>query len=171
GRLYGGFSILLLFCAGLAAFAVSELTAIRDQVDILNLQSRNRIRVGEIATELQAIRRGILRYAFDQDEASFTESDKRLARVTELLDEAIGTTRSEERKANYREAAKDVADLKAKRAELGEAVKQMLAGRALLYSEGDQMAADVQKFVDAAAGTPFSHNANVLESKVLLVRV
>jgi methyl-accepting chemotaxis protein len=171
GRLYGGFSILLLFCAGLAAFAVSQLTAIRDQVDLLSLQSRNTIRVGEITTELQAIRRSILRYTFDQDDASFTESDKRLAKVAELLDEAVRTTRSEERKTSYREAARDIADLKVKRAELGDAVKQMLAGRALLYTEGDQMAADVQKFVDAAAGTPFAHNANVLESKVLLVRV
>jgi methyl-accepting chemotaxis protein len=171
GRLYSGFFILLVFCAGLAAFGVSELDAVRDQVNVLSLQSRNTIRVGEITTELQAIRRGILRYAFDQDEASFTESGKRLAKVTELLDEAVRTTKSEDRKTSYREAARDIADLKAKRAELGDAVKQMLAGRALLYTEGDQMAADVQKFVDAAGGTPFAHNANVLESKVLLVRV
>jgi len=33
------------------------------------------------------------------------------------------------------------------------------------------MAADVQKFVDAADKTPFSHSANLLEAKVLLVRV
>jgi methyl-accepting chemotaxis protein len=171
GRLYGGFGILLVFCAGLAAFGVSQLTAIREQVDLLSVQSKNTIRVGEITTELQAIRRGILRYTFDQDEASFTESDKRLAKVTELLDEAVRTTKSEERKTNYREAAKAIVELKTKRAELGDAVKQMLAGRALLYTEGDQMAADVQKFVDAATGTPFAHNANVLEAKVLLVRV
>jgi methyl-accepting chemotaxis protein len=171
GRLYGGFAILLVFCAGLAAFAVSQLTAVRDQVDLLGLQSKNTIRVGEITTELQAIRRGILRYTFDQDDASFTESDKRLARVAELLDEAVRTTKSEERKASYREAAKEIADLKVKRAELGEAVKRMLAGRAMLYAEGDQMAADVQKFVDAADGTPFAHNGNALESRVLLVRV
>ena len=171
GRLYGGFAILLVFCAGLAAFGVSQLTAIRDQVDLLSVQSRNTIRVGEITTELQAIRRAILRYAFDQDEASFTESDKRLAKVAGLLDEAVRTTKSEERKANYLEAAKHIAELKTKRAELGDAVKQMLAGRALLYTEGDQMAADVLKFVDAATGTPLAHNANVLESKVLLVRV
>jgi len=171
GRLYGGFAILLVFCAGLAAFGVSQLTAIRDQVDLLSVQSRNTIRVGEITTELQAIRRAILRYTFDQDETSFTESDKRLAKVAGLLDEAVRTTKSEERKANYLEAAKHIAELKTKRAELGDAVKQMLAGRALLYTEGDQMAADVQKFVDAATGTPLAHNANVLESKVLLVRV
>ena len=80
GRLYAGFGILLVFCAGLAAFGVSQLGAIREQVDMLSLQSQNTIRVGEITTELQAIRRGILRYTFDQDEASFAESDKRLAR-------------------------------------------------------------------------------------------
>jgi methyl-accepting chemotaxis protein len=171
GRLYGGFAILLVFCAGLAGFAVMQLTALRDQVDVLVLQSGNTIRVGEITTELQAIRRGILRYTFDQDEASFVESDKRLARVAELLDQAVATTRSEERKAAYRIAVKDIADLKNKRAELGDTVKQMLAGRNLLFVEGDKMAADVQKFVEAAAGTPFAHDANMLESKVLLVRV
>jgi methyl-accepting chemotaxis protein len=171
GRLYGGFAILLVFCAGLAGFAVMQLTALRDQVDLLGLQSSNAIRASEIATELQAIRRGILRYTFDQDEASFAESDKRLAHVAELLDQAVATTRSEERRAAYRIAVKDIADLKNKRAELGDAVKQMLAGRNLLFVEGDKMAADVQKFVDAAAGTPFAHDANMLESKVLLVRV
>ena len=170
GRLYGGFAILLVFCAGLAAFAVRELGTVREQVDVMGLQSRNTIRVGEITTELQAIRRGILRYAFDQDEASFAESDKRLARVAELLEQAIATTKSEDRKANYREVVKDVADLKTRRAELGETVKQMQAGRAVLFAEGDKMAADVQKFVDTATG-PFSHHANVLESRVLLVRV
>jgi methyl-accepting chemotaxis protein len=170
GRLYGGFGILLVFCAGLAAFGVSELTAIREQVEMLSLQSRNTIRVGELTTELQAIRRSILRYTFDQDEASFAETDKRLVRVTDLLDQAVSTTKSEERKANYREAAKDVADLKTRRAELSEAMKQMQAGRAALVTEGDKVTADVQKLVDAARRTPFEHDANVLESRILLVR-
>ncbi|HWN76654.1 MAG TPA: HAMP domain-containing protein, partial [Bradyrhizobium sp.] len=171
GRLYGGFGALLLFCAALAGFGVWQLSAIRDQVAVLTLQSKNTIRVGEIATDLQAIRRGILRYAFDQDEASLVDADKRLDRVTGLLDEAARGTVSEERRAAYGEAAKDVAEVKVKRAALGDAVKQMQAGRALLFSDGDKMAADVQKFVDAAAKTPFEQVAAALESKVLLVRV
>ena len=171
GRLYGGFGILLVFCAGLAGFAIMQFTSIRDQIAVMELQSRNAIRVGDIATELQAIRRAILRYTFDQDEASLAESDKRLAKVSDVLDEAIVTTRSEERRAAYQEVTKDVAELKTKRANSVDVIKQMQAGRALLFSDGDQMAADVQKFVDAAQGTPFAHNANMLESKVLLVRV
>jgi len=171
GRLYGGFGVLLLFCAALAGFAVWQLSAVRDQVGSLTRQSSNAIRAGEIATNLQAIRRGILRYAFDQDEASLADADKRLARVTGLLDEAERMTVSEERRTAYREAGKDIADVKTKRAALGDAVKQMLAGRALLFTEGDKMAADVQKLVDAADKTPFEPATAALESKVLLVRV
>ena len=74
----------MLFCAALAGFGVWQLGGIHDQVGLLALQSRSAIRVGEIATELQAIRRELLRYAFDQDEASFAESDKRLSKVMEL---------------------------------------------------------------------------------------
>src|SRR5664279_5160603 len=53
GRLYGGFGVLLLFCAGLAGFAVWQLRGIATQVASMTTQSRNSIRVGEITTELQ----------------------------------------------------------------------------------------------------------------------
>ena len=59
GRLYGGFGALLLFCVGLAGFGVWQLGEIRTEVASLTHQSVNTIRVGEIATELQAIRRAV----------------------------------------------------------------------------------------------------------------
>ena len=171
GRLYGGFGALLLFCAGLAGFAVWQLSAIHTEVASLTVQSKNAIRAGEITTELQATRRALLRYTFDQDEASFAEAEKRMSKTTDLLEEAVKTTISEERRTVYRDAAKEIAELKTKRLALGDAMKQMLAGRNLLFSDGDQMAADVQKFVDAADKTDFSHEANALETKVLVLRV
>jgi methyl-accepting chemotaxis protein len=171
GRLYGGFGALVLFCAALAGFAVMQLGAIHTEVASLTVQSKNTIRVGEITTELQAVRRALLRYTFDHDEASFAEAEKRMSRTTDLLEEAVKTTISEERRTVYRDAVKEVAELKTKRLALGDAVKQMLAGRNLLFTDGDQMAADVQKFVDAADKTDFSHEANALETKVLVLRV
>ena len=171
GRLYGGFAALLLFCLALAGFAVLQLGEIRTQVTSLTVQSTNAIRAGEIATELQAIRRAILRYAFDHDEASFAEAEKRLAKTTDLLETVGKTTRSEERRAAYVEIAGDVEALKAKRIALGDAVKQMVAGRDLLFTEGDKMAADVQKFVEVAEKSDFSQEAGPLETKVLLLRV
>ncbi len=171
GRLYSGFSVLLLFCAGLAGFAVWQLGSIQAQVKDLTAQSENAIRVGEISIHLHAARRALLRYNFDHDEASFAEAEKRLATATDLLGEAAKTTSSEKNRSIYTEIARKVDELKTKRAALGEAVKQLVVGRALLFSDGDQMAAEVQKFVDAAQKTDFAHDAAALESKVLLVRV
>jgi methyl-accepting chemotaxis protein len=171
GRLYGGFGALVLFGAVLAGFGVWQLWGIQADVADMTVQSQNMVRASETTTELQAIRRAILRYAFDHDEASFAEAEKRLARATDLVDEAIKTTTSEERRVVYKEIAKNVTELKAQRIALGDAIKQMLAGRELLFAEGDKMAADVQKFVDAAKETGAVQAANVLESRVLLVRV
>jgi methyl-accepting chemotaxis protein len=171
GRLYGGFGALILFCAALAGFGVWQLSGIGDGVASMTIQSKNTIRAVQISSELQAIRRAILRYNFDHDEASFTEAEKRLADTSVLLEVAIKETRAEERRAVYREIQKDVAELKQKRAALGDAVKQMLAGKDLLFTDGDRMAADVQKFVDAAEKTEFAGAASGLEAKVLLVRV
>jgi methyl-accepting chemotaxis protein len=171
GRLYGGFGALLLFCVALAGFAVWQLWGIETQVGMMTLQSKNTIRVGDIATELQATRRGLLRYTFDQDEASFAESGKRLSRIADLLEEAVRTTIVEERRTAYREAGKEIAELKTKRVALGDAIKQMLAGRNLLFTDGDKMAADVQNLVDAADKTDFARETSALETKVLLLRV
>ena len=170
-RLFGGFGLLILFAMGLAGFGVYELASIRVQIDRLILQSSNTIRAQKIATELQAIRRAILRYDFDHDEASMAEAEKRLGTVSDLLETAIKVTIAEDRKDAYRRITKDVEELKVKRLALGDAVKQMVAGRDLLFSDGDKMAAEVQKFVDAANGTQFEAKAAALEAKVLLVRV
>jgi methyl-accepting chemotaxis protein len=171
GRLYGGFGALLLFCAGLAGFAVWQLGGIRDGVGSMTIQSKNTIRAVQISAELQAIRRAILRYDFDQDDASNAEAEKRLGVVSDLLDVAIKETRFEERRAVFVEVQKHVAELKLKHAALVDAIKQMVAGKGLLFTDGDKMAIDVQKFVDSAEKTEFSHSADALETKVLLVRV
>ena len=88
GRLYGGFGILLVFCASLAGFAIWQLTSIRDQVGVMELQSKNAIRVGDIATELQAIRRAILR-------AAGIELDRVLKTTVFLIDMADFTAMNE----------------------------------------------------------------------------
>ena len=171
GRLFAGFGALVLFGVALAGFAVWQLGEIRAQVELLSRQSASTIRVSEIATDFQAIRRGILRYVFDQDEKSFAESETRLAKVSDLLELAIRSAPTEERRASYQDIAKDVAEVKAKRLTLGDAVKSMLGARELLFSDGDKMAADVQKFVEATENTDFAPQAHQLESSVLLVRV
>ena len=171
GRLYGGFGALLLFCTALAGFAVWQLLSIRDQIETMTVQSRNAVRADVIGSELQAIRRAILRYNFDQDEPSFTEAGERLSHVADLIEEAGKATTSEERRAIYRELGNQVAELKRKRVSLGERVQQFVAGRKLLLVQDDAVTADVRRFVEAAVDTPYLQRANDLETKVRLVQV
>jgi methyl-accepting chemotaxis protein/predicted lipoprotein with Yx(FWY)xxD motif len=171
GRLYGGFGTLVFFGLAMAVFAVWQLNGIGAQVAALTLQSANTIRVEEVAGELQAIRRSVLRYVFDHDEKAMTEAEKRLAKSGEILDAIGKAAASDEWRVAFRDVGKDIEQMKAQRNALGDSVKQMIAARDLLYSGGDSMAEDVQKFVDAAEHTEFAQAANALESKVLLVRV
>jgi methyl-accepting chemotaxis protein len=171
GRLYGGFGVLLLFCGALAGFAVWQLWEIRAQVEIMTLQSKAAIRAGEIETEMEAVRRSLLRYTFDQDEASFKESEQRLTTATGLLEEAFKTTVIEERRVMYGNALKEIAELKTKREAFGNAIKQMLAGRNVLVVDGDKMVTEIQKFIELADKTPFALSVTALESKVLQARL
>jgi methyl-accepting chemotaxis protein len=171
GRLYVGFGALVLFSAVLAGFGVWQLGEIATRVKRMGEQSQNSIRVVQISSELQAVRRAILHYNFDHDEPSYADAEKRLTDVVDMLDLAIKTTLSDERRAAYMEIQKPVQELKLKRVALGDAVKQLIAGRDLLFTEGDKMAADIQKFVEATKDTAFSQAASAFESKVLLVSV
>src|SRR6187551_1562443 len=121
GRLYGGFGALLLFCGALAGFAVWQLGAVATQVASMTVQSKNAVRIGEITSQMEAARRGLLRYAFDQDEAAFAESEKRLSRTSELLEEAAATTTSSLNRTLYGDASREIAELKTKRLALGDA--------------------------------------------------
>jgi methyl-accepting chemotaxis protein len=171
GRLYGGFGALVLLGAGLAGFAVWQLSEIGRQVGSMTAQSANTIRAGEISLQLHAIRRAILRYTFDQDQPSIAEADKRLTDIAGQLDTAIKATRVEERRALYVDVQKDIAELKAKRVDLGDTMKQMVAGRDMLLAEGDKLAAGVQRLVNDLRKTTFAQSAGALEAEILTVQV
>jgi methyl-accepting chemotaxis protein len=170
-RLYGGFGALVLLGIIFAVFGTWQLHQIRSQVVELTAQSDGAIRIADIATELQAIRRAILRYAFDHDEKSFAESEKRLGKTAELLETALKTAASEERRTAYREISKSIEVLKAKRIGFGDAIKQMADARQVLFVEGEKTATGVLKFVEATSKTEFATQASALEREVLLVRV
>ncbi len=171
GRLYGGFGILVLFGVALAAFAVWQLGAIHIQVNKMMGLSETTLRVSEISTELQAMRRAVLRYVFDHDKPSIAEAQERARNATELLAAALRVTQSEERRNIYTTVEKDIAELTQNRVELAGAVDKTVAGKAILFPVGDKLAADVAKVVEAAHGTAAADGAVNLERDVLLVRV
>jgi methyl-accepting chemotaxis protein len=170
-RLYGGFGVLMMLGIATACFGVMELWQISARVERMALQSKNALRVAQISVELQNARRAMLRYLHDQLPEALSSSAQRLDAITELLDVAIRTTVTAERRTVYQQLLSQVAELKQKQAELGDGIKQYVAGRDALFTEGDRMAANVQKLVDATQDTSFAGTAAALETKVLLVRV
>ncbi|MES2030096.1 MAG: methyl-accepting chemotaxis protein [Pseudomonadota bacterium] len=171
GRLYGGFGALVLFGLASSGFAVWQMAEVGTQVDSLSILSSNTIRASEIASELHAIRGAVLRYSFDQDEAGLVDADKRLAGVTASLDTVIKSSRSEERRAAYRTIEKDVADVKAQRQALGDAIKQVVAGREVLQEAGDKLSSSLRKLVISTRNTMYGQGSTKLESDTLMVQI
>ncbi len=155
----------------LAGFAVWQLLAIRESVDAMTVQSTNAIRAGGIATELHAIRRGILRYTFDQNADPLADADKRLANISTLLEAAVRTVRAEERRVAYKDIEKDIGELKSKRIVLEDTIKQMIADRPTLYAEGDKLAANMKNLTDATRRTPSAEVVAALDAEILRVRM
>jgi methyl-accepting chemotaxis protein len=172
GRLYAGFAALVVLGLGLAIFAVWQLSAIQGQVARMTSFSENTARVLELSVDLQAIRRGTLRYLYDGEEASFKEAAERETHAVELLQAAAKVALSEERRKTYNALEGQVAKLRATRETLGANIKKMEASRATLFSVGDQLTADTGKLIEAgrASGDAAAAIAS-LESLVLLVRV
>ena len=171
GRLYGGFGALVLLGAVLAGVAVWQLWAIDAQVAAMKVQSENAIRIAEITTELQATRRSMLNYIFDRDAAPLGEAERRLDRMTSLLDEAARTTTSKERRATYGAAAREVAELNSKRAALSASMKKLTEGSEQSSSVGDKTAQELRTFAEAASQTAYGQAANAIEASFLMIRV
>ncbi|QUS41695.1 methyl-accepting chemotaxis protein [Tardiphaga alba] len=171
GRLYGGFGALVLFGLVGSGFAMWQMSEVGTQVGSLSIQSANTIRAAEIASELHATRGAILRYSFDQDEAALADADKRLARLSTSIQTVIQSSRSEERRAAYRTIEKDVAEVKTQRQALGEAVKQVVAGREVLQEAGDKLSSSLRKLAISTRNTPYGQGSTKLESDTLLVQI
>ena len=171
GRLYGGFGALVLFGVASSGFAVWQMTEVGARVGSMNLQSSNTIRAAEVASDLHAVRGAILRYSFDQDEAAIADADKRLASLATSVDTVMKASRSEERRTAYQAIAKDVAEVTKQRQSLGQAVKQVTAGREMLQEAGDKLSSSLRKLTISTRNTPYGQGSTKLEADTLTVQI
>jgi methyl-accepting chemotaxis protein len=174
GRLYAGFGALVLIVVALAGFGVSQLSSIQGQVGKMTALSANTVRTLEVAGNLHAIRRAILRYNFDADEPSYKEAGERETATVELLKAAGKATLSEDRRKSYATLETNVVGLRGKREELGDAIHKLTAARTSLFSVGDELSAASKKLVDAARASADRSVASAavdLNAALLAVRV
>lgn len=171
GRLYGGFGALVLSGLAMAGFGVYQLGQIGEQVAVMANQSVNTIRGTETETELQAIRRALLRYVVDQDDASDKEAAARLAKTVDKLNGAMAQTPSAEGRQAYADLLKVMADIVTQRETIHAALGRMTAAKASALSEIARLNTEFEKFLAAAGGTEFNSAAEKLEVAILKVRV
>ncbi|MGJ4929735.1 HAMP domain-containing methyl-accepting chemotaxis protein [Bradyrhizobium sp. HKCCYLS2038] len=145
GRLYAGFAALVVVGAVMAAMAVWNLWAVRDQVASMSALSDATARILQISNHLQAIQRANLRYIHDSNEPALKEAADREAAATELLQAATKGPLSAERRKLYDDLLAGIAQMRTQRDQLQEAVKQMKSGRAALLPGGEDLAAKTAK--------------------------
>jgi methyl-accepting chemotaxis protein len=174
GRLYAGFTALVVVVLIMAVVAVWNLWAVQGQMARLSAISDNTARVQEISIHLQAMRRANLRYVYDASETAFKEAAEREAATVDLLKAAVTTTFSEERRKIYSGLIGDIDKARSLRENLGVAVKETMKGKAALLPGGEELATNTGKLVVAAHAT---HDPDIttpvadLESKILQARL
>ncbi|MGC2780498.1 MAG: methyl-accepting chemotaxis protein, partial [Bradyrhizobium sp.] len=174
GRLYAGFAALVAVGVIMAAVAVWNLWAVRDQVASMSALSDSTARILQISNHLQAIQRANLRYIHDANEPALKEAAERESAATELLQAASTGPLSAERRKLYGELVGDIAQMRTQRDTLSAAVKQIKTGRAALLPGGEDLAAKTAKLSIAARGSKEPEIMTAvadIEARLQLVRI
>ncbi len=174
-RLYFGFAAIVLFGLALSVFSGWQFMRVEADVATMGALSNSAVRAREISEHIQAVRRALLQYMHDGDQAAFKESADRGSKAMELLKQAaVAAAGRPDRLAAYQGLQKSVEQLAAKRDALGKAVARKEAGREALFAGGDEFTAASQKLVQAArdTGDPgITRGAANVETAVLSTRI
>jgi chemoreceptor-like protein with four helix bundle sensory module len=149
-KLYAGFGFLVLIALALAVYAITEFNGIKTNVVKMNALADNTTRALEIEDYLERMRRSILRYAYDHDEAAAKENSEIAGKAIATLGDAAKATLSEERRKLYTGLQSDITDTQKVTQSLLDAVKQMEAEQEKLYTVGDDLTATTNEIVKKA---------------------
>ncbi len=173
-KLYAGFGFLVFIAVALAVYAITEFNGIKTNVVKMNALADNTTRALEIEDYLERMRRSVLRYAYDHDEAAAKENSEIAGRAIATLSDAAKATLSEERRKLYTGLQSDIADTQKVTQSLLDAVKQMEAEQVKLYAVGDDLTATTNEIVKKAQAGSDEAVINLTEklyAQLLTVRV
>jgi HAMP domain-containing protein len=172
-RIYAGFAATTAIGVAVAVFGVFQLASIDFQVGQMKSVTANMARVQQVMNDLEAMRRGELRFRMDADEASLTELRERASNIAPALAAAGSTSLSAERRRTYEGLQDELRAHVDMSAQFVQLVRTAQAERAKLFSGGDQLTAATSKLIETVTTTEGVDNALAerLNGAVLLVRV
>jgi methyl-accepting chemotaxis protein len=173
-RLYLGFAVLIAFGLGVAGFGMLGLSSVTGSVSNMDAITGNLVRVQQVGRQLEVIRRAANRYRIDADPESLADITAAETTAAQLLVASANATLSEDRRRIYNGIGETLRAAIADREAFVHSYQAGFAGRAKLFTGGDDLTAATGRLVAAAqAGTnaALSAAAGHVESAMLLVRV
>jgi len=155
-KLYGGFGLLIVICLGLAGFGIMQFSTIKATGGTMQKQTANSMRNVKVADYLEKMRRSILRYAFDHDEASLKENSDLGAKIIVSLQESEKLTLVEERRKVFGQVAEQTAAMQKSSKTLVDTSNLAESAKAKLFKIGDDLTAVSAKLDESLKGADAS---------------
>ena len=159
---------------GLVIYGVQEFNAVDFSVTRMNGISENTTRTLQIEDYLEKLRRTVLSYSQDRDDASLKQNGEVATLALSTLQAAEQATPSAERKKMYQEVEAGLASSQQSMQLLVATVKQMKQEKAKLSSIGDNLTATTSALVDKAQASSDQLVAGLaakLDSQLLFLRI
>lgn len=173
-RLYLGFAVLIVFGLGVAGFGMLGLSNVTGSISNMDAISGNLVRVQSVGRQLEVIGRAANRFRIDADPKALTDMTTAQATAAQLLVASANATLSEDRRRLYNGIGETLRAATADSDAFIHSYQAGFAGRAKLFTGGDNLTATTGRLVAASqAGTnaALSTAAGQVESAMLLVRV
>jgi methyl-accepting chemotaxis protein len=173
-KLYSSFGVLVILTLGLALYVVQVFGGVGYQVTRMDGIAENTTRTLLTEVYLESLRRSVLRYAYDQDEASKKENADIAAKTLTTLQAAEQATPSDERKRMYREIQEELATVQRTTQALFDVVQQSKADQAKLSKAGGDLSARTNALlakVQAESDPAITALVMKLDSQLSMVRV
>ncbi len=173
-KLYGGFGLLVILALGLVLYDVEVFGGVRISVTRMNGIAENATRTLQAEDYLERLRRSVLHYVYDYDEASRKENSEVAAMTRSALQAAEQATPSKERKEKYRDVQALLASTQESTQLLFDTEKQIEAARPKLVKAGTDLVARSRVLIDKVKAGPdqsLTDLATKLDSQLYTYRI
>ena len=149
-KLYAGFGVLVILALGLVLYGMREFDDIGRTVIKLNTLADGRAHAVDIQGSLERVRRSILSFTYDHDEASLKENGEAIAKAQSILEGSVKAAVSEERRKTYITTLASLAAVQQSTQLLADMIKQVQDEKSNLSKTGGALAASSQALIEKA---------------------
>lgn len=149
-RVFAGFGLLVVLGLGLAVYGVAKLSDIDYSVGRMSLITDNLIRVLESSKSAETLRRGLLRYRFDNNEQALKDAEDALTQANRLMGQAQAEVQRQEQRARYEQILSQLRTAQTLSDQFVAATKAAATTQAKLTSMGNEYLSATSRLLDAA---------------------